>query len=128
MGERFITETVYRGRIPVNPAQMTALVATLLQGDVGTIFVAEREGALVGMIGLMAFMHPIGGEPTVTEVFWWMEPEHRGGGVRLLKRAEQWAREMGAVKLFMIAPTPDVGQLYERLGYESLETTYQRAL
>jgi hypothetical protein len=35
---------------------------------------------------------------------------------------------MGAVKLFMIAPTPDVGQLYERLGYESLETTYQRAL
>lgn len=128
MGERFLTETAYRGRVTVNPAQMAVLVAQLLDGETGAIFVSEREGAVVGMIGLLAFVHPIAGELTVAEVFWWVEPEHRGGGVRLLKRAEQWARALGAVKLFMIAPTAEVGQLYERLGYESLETCYQRAL
>ena len=43
------------------------------------------------MIGLLLFENPITGEPTVSELFWWVEPEARGSGVRLLKRAEQWA-------------------------------------
>jgi GNAT superfamily N-acetyltransferase len=128
MGERFLTQTVYRGRVTVNPEQMAKLVTTLLEGEIGTIFVSELAGDVVGMIGLLLFTHPIAGEPTVGEVFWWVEPEHRGGGIRLLKRAEQRAREQGAVKIHMIAPTPDVGQLYERLGYEPLEMSYQRAL
>lgn len=128
MGERFLTQTVYRGRVTVNPEQMAKLVAQLLDGETGVIFVSEHEGDVVGMIGLLAFLHPIAGELSVSEVFWWVEPEHRGGGVRLLKRAEAWAREIGAVKLFMVAPTAEVGQLYERLGYASLETCYERAL
>jgi len=127
MGERFLTQTVYRGRVTVNPEQMAATV-TLMRGEVGKIFVLEIDGAVVGMIGLLIFLHPIAGEVTVSEVFWWVEPEHRGGGIRLLKRAEQWARAAGAVKLMMIAPTADIGQLYLRLGYEPLETTYQRTL
>lgn len=128
MGERFLTQTVYRGRVTVNPTSMAALVETLLHGGSGVLFVSEQAGELVGMIGLLAFVHPIAGEPTVSELFWWVEPEHRGCGVRLLKRAEQWAREMGAVKLFMVAPTSDVGQLYERMGYEFLESAYQKAV
>jgi GNAT superfamily N-acetyltransferase len=128
MGERFLTETVYRGRVAVNPAQMTTLVDGLIAGENGEIFVAEQAGELVGMIGLLVFQHPIAGERTVSELFWWVEPEHRGGGVRLLKRAEQWAREQGAVKLFMVAPTAAVGTLYERLGYEYLEAAYQKAV
>jgi GNAT superfamily N-acetyltransferase len=128
MGERFLTQTVYRGRVTVNPSQMASLVEMLIEAEAGAIFVSERDGEVVGMIGLLAFVHPIAGEPTVSELFWWVEPTQRGCGVRLLKRAEQWARDKGALKLFMIAPTADVGQLYERLGYESLETTYQRAL
>lgn len=128
MGERFLTETIYRGRVTVNPAQMAATVTLMRGGEVGKIFVLEINGAVVGMIGLLIFIHPIAGETTVSEVFWWVEPEHRGGGLRLLKRAEQWARTQGAVKLMMIAPTAEVGQLYLRLGYEPLETTYQRTL
>jgi GNAT superfamily N-acetyltransferase len=128
MGERFLTETVYRGRVAVNPAQLASLGAGLLAGDAGTIFVAEVAGDVVGMIGLLAFQHPMAGELTVSELFWWVEPEHRGRGVRLLKRAEQWAHEIGAVKLFMIAPTAEVARLYERLGFEYLEMAYQKAV
>ena len=128
MGERFLTETVYRTRVPVNPQQMATTVLRLLSTEAGAVFVSDRDGALVGMIGMIVFDNPITGESTVSELFWWVEPEHRGCGLRLLKRAEQWGRESGARKVHMIAPTPDVARLYERLGYEQLETTFQRAL
>jgi len=128
MGERFLTETVYHARVPVNPVQMATTVLRLLSTEAGAVFVSDRDGALVGMIGMIVFDNPITGESTVSELFWWVEPEHRGCGLRLLKRAEQWGRESGARKVHMIAPTPDVARLYERLGYEQLETTFQRAL
>jgi GNAT superfamily N-acetyltransferase len=128
MGTRFLTETSYRGRVTVNPEQMAATVQMLIATPIGAAFVSDQAGELVGMIGLIAFQHPISGELTVSELFWWVEPEHRGHGVRLLKRAERWAREIGAEKVHMIAPTSQVGAIYERLGYEFLEMGYQRAL
>lgn len=128
MGTRFLTESAYRGRVTINPVQMADTVHMLLASPIGTVFVAERDGEVVGMIGLLCFQHPISGEATVAELFWWVEPEHRGNGVRLLKRAEQWAREQGATHVHMVAPTPDVGALYTALGYELLESTYQRVL
>lgn len=128
MGERFLTETVYRGRVAVNPSAMARTVARLLVSDGGAVFVSERDHTVVGMIGMLVFEHPITGEITASELFWWVEPEARGTGIRLLKRGEQWARDAGAERIHMIAPTSDVGRLYERLGYTALETTYERAL
>jgi GNAT superfamily N-acetyltransferase len=129
MGERFITETVYRERgVPINPSALARTMALLILGDRGQVFVLERDGLLVGGIGLLWFENPLTGEPSVSELFWWVEPEHRGSGLRLLKRGEQWAREIGAEKLHMIAPTPAISQLYERLGYGYLEATYHKAL
>jgi GNAT superfamily N-acetyltransferase len=128
MGERFLTETVYRGRVAVNPRAMARTVAQLLVSETGAVFVSERDAQVVGMIGVLFFENPITGEPTVSELFWWVEPEARGSGVRLLKRAEQWALAAGAHKVHMIAPTPDVAQLYERMGYGYLEAAYQKAI
>lgn len=129
MGARFLTETVYAGRsVPVNPAAMTRTVTFLIGSELGVVFVSEREGVVVGMLGLLLFENPITGESTASELFWWVEPEYRGLGVRLLKRGEQWAREMGAQQVHMIAPTPEVGQLYTRLGYDYLESAYHKAM
>jgi GNAT superfamily N-acetyltransferase len=128
MGTRFLTETVYAGRVLVNPAAMTRTLELLLTSDDGGLFVSEQDGAVTGMIGLLAFEHPITGERAAQELFWWVEPESRGHGVRLLKRGEEWAATVGAQHLHMIAPTPAVGQLYERLGYGYLESAYQKAI
>jgi GNAT superfamily N-acetyltransferase len=128
MGTRFVTETSYNSRMTVNPEQMAETAHMLIENPAGAVFVSEQAGEVVGMIGLLQFQHPISGESTVSELFWWVEPEHRGHGVRLLKRAERWARSIGAERLHMIAPTSQVGALYEALGYELLETAYQRAL
>jgi hypothetical protein len=128
MGERFLTETVYHGRVTVNPTAMARTVGFLLASDLGAVYVSEQHGAVVGMIGLLFFENPITGEPSVTELFWWVEGAHRGGpeALRLLRRGEQWAREIGAVKVHMIAPAGTrVGTLYQRRGYEELETAWQ---
>lgn len=127
MGRQFREQTAYRDLIAEAPEQMANLCRLLIDGA-GAILVLETDGFVVGMIGLHCAPHFFSGEPVAGEVFWWVDPEHRGGGLRLLKAAEQWAREQGATVLQMIAPDGRVEQLYERLGYRAIERTYYRKL
>ena len=128
MGARFIGETGYKTQIPQNPVKMRCLVEQLIDAENGLLLVHERNGAVDGMIGVMAFEHPMSGEMVASEMFWWVEPEARGSGVKLLRLAEAWAHTRGATKMMMIAPTDKVGEFYERVGYERVETTYQRRM
>lgn len=127
MGERFL-RIVYRDLIQPHEPTLRALGLHLLTSDGSTVFVAEKAGEVLGMIGLMAYPHPMSGERTVAEVMWWVQPESRGCGLRLLRAGEDWAREQGATVLQMIAPSPETERLYERLGYVPVERTYQRRL
>lgn len=126
MGRRFRSETGYAKHLAENPAKMTELAQQLAAA--GGLLVSERSGEIVGMIGFVIFPHFLSGETTAGEVFWWVEPEHRGEGVKLLREAERYARARGATKIQMIAPTDRVALLYQRLGYEFVEANYQRAL
>lgn len=128
MGRAFLASTIYHGRLAENPAQMDALARHLIASDDGTVIVADHAGEVVGMIGMLAFPHHLSAERIAGEVFWWVEPAHRGCGVRLMKHAEQWAKAVGAVRMQMIAPSPDVASLYQRLGYTPIEVAYERTL
>lgn len=128
MGQRFLAETVYRDRLANSPGHMRALAERLVAGEMSAVFVDEIDGALHGMLGLFVFEHPMSGEQVAAEAFWWVDPEVRGRGLQLLRRAEVWARAAGATVLHMIAPTDDVARLYERLRFTRLETTYGRTL
>lgn len=128
MGTHFMAETSYGKRLGNNPDQMATIGAQLIENEQGVLFVAEQDGELVGMIGALCFAHHISGERVAAEVFWWVEPSFRGCGVRLMKRAEQWAKAAGAVRFQMVSPSPEVGALYERMGYEPIEVAYERAL
>src|SRR5947208_1796649 len=87
MGQHFLAQTPYQTRIANNPTQMRALAVHLMTSSDGALFVAERHARLVGMIGVFVFAHPISAERIGSEVMWWMEPDARGAGVRLLKTA-----------------------------------------
>jgi GNAT superfamily N-acetyltransferase len=128
MGRRFISSTNYQSLLPVNPTQMSDFARRLIEAR--GVLVCERDGAVVGMIGLAFFPHFISGEMVAAEVFWWLEPEYRGGteGIRLLRAAESQARARGAVKLQMIAPSDEVSAMYQRMGYAFVEAAYQRSL
>lgn len=133
MGCQFVQDTGYRDRLPLNPEALAALADRLLSGgDDVTLLVADVDDAPVGMLGLMAYTHPMSGERVTSEAVWWVDPAVRGGtlGVRLLRAGEQWARDRGAVALQMIQPVEAdrVGALYAALGYAPVETTWMRRL
>lgn len=126
MGQRFHEETAYKKHLPSNPEQMSKIGHQLLA--MNGLLVSEREGLVVGMIGYVVFDHFLSGEKVSGEVFWWVEPEHRGEGIKLMREAEKRSLAAGAKKMQMIAPTDQVGAVYQRMGYEFVETAYQKTL
>lgn len=126
MGLRFRRESEYHSLVGENAEKMTELAAQLTRS--GWLLVSDRGGRLVGMLGYIVYPHFLSGELVAGEVFWWVEPEHRGEGVKLLRAAEDRARTSGAKHLQMIAPNDRVAGLYKRLEYSFVEAAYQRAL
>jgi GNAT superfamily N-acetyltransferase len=128
MGAQFLAQSVYRGHLADNPDQVRALAQQLVAAPHGDVLVLEADGALVGMLAILAYAHHLSGEWVAGEVAFWIDPAYRGLGLRLLREAERWARAQGAVRLELIAPTRDVETLYTRLGYVPIERTFHREL
>src|SRR5262249_9723653 len=90
--------------------------------------VLERGGQVCGMIGWGLFPHFLSGELVAGEVVWWVDPEHRGQGLNLLREAEKKARAAGAKRMRMTAPTDQGAEVYTRLEYDYVESAYQKTL
>lgn len=126
MGLRFRKESRYAEFLAENPDKMLALGELLIDKD--GYLLSERDGKITGMLGYILHDHFISGEKVAGEVFWWVEPEYRGDGLRLLREAERRAKAAGASYMHMIAPTKQVATIYGRLGYEYVEETHQKSL
>ena len=91
MGLRFAaTVGEYARLLPVNAEAMERLGRWLLA--YGVILMAERDDAPIGMFGLTVQPHPMTGLLTGMELFWWVNDDARGHGIRLLHAGEQWAK------------------------------------
>jgi RimJ/RimL family protein N-acetyltransferase len=128
MGHEFMETSAYSRHLTENHECMATMARRLIGQSSGALLVSEEDDALVGMIGMFAFPHHFSGEIIAGEVIWWVAPTHRGTGLRLFRAAEQWAKSVGAKRIQMIAPNPSVGKIYERMGYEQIETAYQRSV
>ena len=104
-------------------------------GEMGSLFVAEEEGKLVGfIIGL--FVPSMTNENYLvgTEFAWWVEPEYRKGttGVKLLKHIEESAKKIGCVLWSMMCLegySPDrLEKLYLGMDYKAAERTFTKVL
>ena len=131
MGQDFHGSTPYADELSSNPERFGAIGRRLIEDPAGVLFLRERAGCPVGMLGAMVFDHPLSGERTVGELFWWIDPKHRGdAGVRLLRTLEAWARDQGATRLQMIQPVwaEHVGRIYQTLGYKPIEVAWTKRL
>lgn len=126
MGKRFRASSSYRDFIPENTDAMVQTATKLI--SFGTVYVSQSGSKVNGMIGFLLFDHPLSGEKTASEIFWWVEPEARGTGLRLLNAMKRSAKASGAVKMQMIAPSPEVAAIYELLKFQKIETHYQKSL
>lgn len=126
----------------VTPESLGVLIRALFaMGDDACLLVAEnRDGVVVGGLGLLAMPHPFTAQPFADELVWWVEPEYRGSlvGPKLYQAGEAWARERGLALLKMVAPmvrneegklvVSEVGRWYERQGYQPCEVSYVKEL
>ena len=126
MGQHFRKGTSYDKYLRDNPERMGELGRQLIEKN--SLLVAEREGNVIGMLGYIVYDHFISGDRIAGEVFWWVEPEYRGDGPRLLREMKLRAKQAGAKFYQMIAPTAKVGKFYERLGCSYVEETWQGTL
>lgn len=129
LGKDFNESTPYSGELVVNAEKHRAIGAHLITSRTGALLMAEVSGRAAGMIGVAVFPHVLSDELTMAELFFFVDPKHRGSvGVRLLKAAEKWAVEKGAVMLQMTQPiwAERVGGLYEALGYHQLEIAWTK--
>lgn len=102
--------------------------------SVGVLLVAEKDEAVVGMIGLVVM--PAYWNVNVRlaqEAFLWVDPAHRKGvGRMLLEEGEKRALAMGAVLSSMVSEHglrgDAVGQLFRRKGYAPAETVFWKRL
>lgn len=126
----FITSPDYGRYVSDNAAAAERFLALMLASEAARIFVVEKDDQVTGMLGVMVYRHHMSDELIASEVFWWLDPSHRGYGIWLLKRAEKWAQAQGAVRMQMMHPAskPRVGDIYERIGYQRVEISYQKDL
>ena len=127
MARRFAVETEYRDVLDIKAENVEASIKSLMANPDSVCFISGN-GTPTGMIAMLAYDHPFSGERTAFEIVWWVNPEARGDGVKLLRAVEEWAKEQGIHKIQMVAPNERVGTLYQRLGYKPVEVSYQRSL
>ena len=117
MGRKFHAATGHASRFD-EAAFCVALDQIEAQGG---LFTSKR-----GMIGgVIAPMWCAPDWKAAVELFWWAED---GQGLRLLRRFEQWARDMGAqeIRMTTLAAMPEAERALRH--YERAETSWTRAV
>lgn len=134
MGRQFFAATGYSDIVAFDDISFRVTLDNLLAGD-SVCLVAELDGQVVGAAGALAYpFYFNAAHKTGQEVFWWINPGHRGGtiGARLFAALESWAREAGCQSFSMIAlatVNPDmIGAIYLKSGYRASEHTYIKEL
>jgi len=96
--------------------------------DVAVIWVAEDNKIIRGAVGGIQTQDPSTNEWMMVEAFWFVEPENRGCGVKLLLKWIAVAKARQCKRLTMVhlsdLDSKRVGTLYLRLGMKPLETHY----
>lgn len=132
MAEAFYATTSYTKVAPFCEDSVMLIGRMLLES--GVLLVAEKDGRLIGMVGLVLAPFLFNRERvTAHEVMWWVDPDERetGAGVALLRAIIPACKERGASAIQMgclSTSPPQADALYRRLGFEPSEYTYMRVL
>lgn len=132
MGRKFWAQTAYRD-IVYCPDSIAESALEMMAAQL--LIVADIEGMVVGAVG--ALSAPLYANKSVlaaSELYWYVEDEHRDSGVGklLLTALEDAARACGVTLLGMIAldaVEPEKAcAIYRRLGYVPGERTFLKVL
>jgi GNAT superfamily N-acetyltransferase len=104
----------------------------MIGGGLGKILALKEDNNFIGAIGLVVTPSLEDGVMTCMEAFWYVDENHRGQGLKLLIKGQKVAKEMGAkrmVMMFLENSMPEkVKNVYERMGYNLIQTSYFKEL
>ncbi len=104
----------------------------LLGNGMGKIFGLYEDGKFVGALGAIIAPDLNDGELCATECFWFIDPDKRGNGVKLLLNFVKYSKEIGCVRVNMVhlfnAHAEKLSKLYKKLGFSPVETHYLKTL
>lgn len=133
IGHAFFQFNPYRLYCALDEPSLTATLVMLMKLHV--LLVAEVEGEVVGAAAAMiAPLYWNQSEFQGVELFWWLDPEHRGGGngKRLRQALEDAVREKGVRFWNMIAledSMPEkVDAMYRQAGFQPVERVYMKVI
>ena len=136
-GDRFHYQALPEFFRPVEgPARTQEFFSEMLANEDAALFVAENEGALVGLI--RCYVHSTPQVPVVVprrfvhiedmvvdETF-----RHQGVGQALMERVHQWAQDIGLteVELGVWEFNTAARSLYEKMGYRTTRRVMRKRL
>ncbi len=135
MGARIFAASGLEKWFRYKPRCFSQVCADFMAGNQAVLLVGEGPMGAVGMAA--AVTYPVWFDSdhlTAQELFWWVEPLHRGGhmGAALRNGLEDWARGKGCLTMEMgalEASRPEaLAHLYERKGYGPKERIFVKSL
>lgn len=115
----------------LDPGRFVAAWTRLLQGP-GILLVCEVDGEIIGGIGAVVHEEIYSGERIMSEMFWYVSPQHRGHGLKLYRELEKAAKAIGCTQIRMVhlldSSAETLRLLYHRMGYQPLEQHYWKGL
>jgi len=132
IGEALHEESTYRD-IPYSSDKVIGLMRSLIQGG-GVVFVAEKDGQVVGGIAGGVTSHWFSDELTGFEYSFFVLPEHRHGlvAMKLLLAMKAWCTAKGA-KTLRIGITTGINvegtaRFYRHMGFRDAGNLFEMEL
>jgi GNAT superfamily N-acetyltransferase len=114
-----------------NEALTKTINDIVAQGEAGgytCCFMAVVDGRPEGLIAGKEVFAPYSNDRIWHEVVWYMSSEHRIHGMKLIRAAREKLKDEGFNAMVMVhmhnSKTEQLGRLYERLGFQPMETNY----
>ena len=116
--------------VPFDPPTFVELLGTIIRARTVLVLTnnANEPVGMIGMIVLPAYYNA--NVLNALEVFWWIEPEYRGRGGKMIDALEKRAKQMNVptLQLSCLETMKEVGILYERKGYKLMDHNYVKVL
>jgi hypothetical protein len=118
---------------PLNEQHFVQFLKTMDFHKLAAVFIIEHDGQAVGTIGAVVSPDFLTGRKCASELFWTVNPEHRGvNSIKLLYALERWATQEGCHHLIMVhldcSMKEELSKMYPRLGYSLFETWWRKEL
>lgn len=129
MGAAFVGSV--EAAVPFDADGFAARLAEFMAHPNALILLLDDGTEAVGGLGAFCAPHFLFLRPMMaTELFWWVEPDYRGGtaALRLLDYYEQWAaaKGCGVVTFSMFAGDEKLRRLLDRRGFRHCECAFAK--